>query len=88
MPTTMAPRTAALLFLGILACMLHQAEGFAVGPGPQQQRTTPSSPYERRDRPSTPTTTEDTEVTGTALAGEEPFILGPGSRVAVAGAER
>lgn len=61
----------------------HTAHAFAVGPNPpnpaQQQRPPPTSPYERRDRPMM-----DPDDAATAPA---PFVLGPGSRVAVVGAD-
>ena len=59
----------------------HTAHAFAVGPNPPTnpaQRPAPTSPYERRDRPMDP---------DEAAAAPAPFVLGPGSRVAVVGAD-
>jgi hypothetical protein len=80
---------ASALFL--LLGLLERAQGFAVGPGPQQQqqqqRPQPTSPYERRDR--APATAADEEAAAATSSPEAaaPFVLGPGSRVAVAGVD-
>lgn len=56
----------------------HAAHAFAVGPNPNPaQRPAPTSPYERRDRP----------MDADEAAAPAPFVLGPGSRVAVVGAD-
>ncbi len=85
----MARHTTPLLLLGaaaFLLLLLPEAGGFAVGPGPQQpqqQRPAPTSPYERRDRP----TSADADEAAAAAEATAPVVLGPGCRVAVAGAD-
>jgi len=86
----MARHTTPLLLLGAAAfilLLLPEAGGFAVGPGPQQpqqQRPAPTSPYERRDRPAS---SADADEAAAAAEATAPVVLGPGCRVAVAGAD-